>query len=90
MNSAIIRALISEIPDFTYQLDFFFSSFDHITAQRDGVLEMTPGSFLELDNAKANILEWERKFDSYLKDQEIRLKYSFYLYSKLVIDISLL
>jgi hypothetical protein len=35
---------------------------------------MSTGSFPELDNAKSDILEWERKFDDYLKDQEVRLK----------------
>jgi len=74
MNSAFFRGVIAEIPDFTGQLEFFFSGFDQIAAQRDGVLEMTPGSFPELDNAKANTLEWERKFDAYLKEQESRLK----------------
>ena len=47
-------------PDFSDQIEFFFSSFDHVAAQRDGVLEMTPGSFPELDNAKSAILEWEK------------------------------
>lgn len=74
MCSAFIRTVIAEIPDVNAQLEFFFSSFDQIVAQRDGVLEMTPGSFSELDIAKANILELERKFDAYLKEQEIRLK----------------
>lgn len=74
MCSAFIRSVIAEIPDFKVQLEFFFSSFDEIVAQRDGVLDMTPGSFSELDIAKSNILEWERKFDSYLKEQEIRLR----------------
>ena len=74
MDSAFIRDVISEIPDFANQIEFFFSSFDHISAQRDGVLEMTLGNFSELDNAKARILEWERKFDAYLKEQELRIK----------------
>ena len=74
MGSAFIEGVISEVPDFSDQIEFFFSSFDHVAAQRDGVLEMTPGSFPELDNAKSAIMEWERKFDTYLKDQELRLK----------------
>lgn len=74
MCSAFISSVIAEIPDVNDQIELLCSSFDQIAAQRDGVLEMTPGSFSELDNAKSNIVEWERKFDSYLKEQEIRLK----------------
>lgn len=57
------------------ELEFFFNSFDLVAATRDGVVEMSPGGFPELDDAKANIVEWERKFENYIKDQEIRLKY---------------
>lgn len=74
MNSQLIIRIVSGIPDFSEELNFFFSSFDHIAAQRDGVVEMSPGSFPDLDAAKAEILEWENKFQSYLKDQEVRLK----------------
>ena len=75
MNSQFIKQILYEIPDFYEELEFFFSGFDHVTAQRDGVAEMLPGSFPELESAKANIFEWDKKFDNYLKDQENRLKY---------------
>lgn len=74
MNSKLINQILYEIPEFTEELDFLFSAFDHSVAQRDGIVEMTAGSLPELDAAKTKILEWENKFQSYLKDQEIRLK----------------
>lgn len=74
MRSQLINQIVSGIPDFSEELDFFFSGFDHVVAQRDGVVEMSSGSFPELDSAKANIFEWENKFQTYLKEQEVRLK----------------
>lgn len=69
-----MNQILSAIPDYSNELEFFFAGFDHSFAQRDGVVEMAPGSFPELDVAKTNILEWENKFQIYLKEQEIRLK----------------
>ena len=66
--------LLSQIPELSGELDFFFHSFDHVIAQRDGILEMKPGSFPDLDAAKNNFSEWEFKFNEYLKEQEQRLK----------------
>ena len=66
--------LFSKMPDFSDELEFFFHSFDHVIAQRDGVLEMKPGSFPDLDAAKNSISGWESKFNEYLKEQELRLK----------------
>jgi hypothetical protein len=43
-------------------------------AVRDGIIEMAPGSCLELDSAKNCVSQWEAKFESYLKEQEVRLK----------------
>ena len=74
MASEFLRKIIFEIPDFYDELEFFFNSFDHIVAQRDGVIEMSSGSFPELDSARANISQWENKFDIYLKEQEARIK----------------
>lgn len=73
-SSDLIQKYASQIPEFSAELDFFFNSFDLVVATRDGVVEMSPGSFPELDDAKASTVEWERKFENYIKDQEIRLK----------------
>lgn len=74
MHSDLIKKIASEIPDFNEELEFFFTGFDHIAAQRDGVVEMSLGSLPELDSAKSKIQEKENKFNEYLKEQEIRLK----------------
>jgi hypothetical protein len=74
MCSDLIKKIISEIPEFSEELEFFYAAFDHMAAQRDGVVEMSLGSFPELDNAKSSVVEWEKKFYEYLKDQEMRLK----------------
>lgn len=74
MQAKQIEKILCEIPDFSSELDFFFSGFNHIVAQRDGAIEMIPGSYPELDLAKLCISELETRFDKYLKEQEIRLK----------------
>lgn len=74
MSSDLIKKIICEIPDFSEELEFFFSAFDHIVAQRDGVVEMSAGSLPELDAAKSTIIGWEKNFSDYLKEQEMRLK----------------
>lgn len=74
MSSSLISSIVSSIPDFSEDLGFFFSSFDHSVALRDGVVEMTPGSFTDLDSAKSIVSDLEKKFSDYLKDQELRLK----------------
>lgn len=77
-ESELLQRISLEIPEYSEELDFFFSSFDHIVAIRDGVVEMSQGGFLELYNAKAKTVEWEKKFDEYIRDQEIRLKYNYF------------
>ena len=74
MSSDLLKKIICEIPDFSEELEFFFNAFDHIAAQRDGVVEMSIGSLPELDVAKSIIVGWENKFSEYLKEQEMRLK----------------
>lgn len=74
MSSNLIKKIIYEIPDFSEELEFFFTAFDHVAAQRDGVVEMSIGSLPELDAAKSSIMEREKKFSDYLIEQEIRLK----------------
>lgn len=74
MSSDLVKKIICEIPDFSEELEYFFDAFDHIAAQRDGVVEMSVGSFPELDAAKSIIVDWENKFSEYLKEQETRLK----------------
>lgn len=91
-QSELIQNYAAEIPEFSDELGFFFDSFNHVVASRDGVVEMSPGSFIELDDAKANAMEWERKFENYINEQEIRLKYScLYVYNNLnllLLDLS--
>lgn len=74
MKSAAIRSIASSIPDFSDDINFFFSCFDHVVAFRDGKLDMTPGGFPDLDSAKNIVSEWENRFSAYIKQQEIRLK----------------
>lgn len=74
MQSKQIEKIVCEIPDFMNELEFFFSCFNHNIAQRDGAIEMSPGSYPELDSARLCTLEWEKKFDNYLIEQEVRLK----------------
>lgn len=74
MKSRILHDLCSSIPDYSEELGYFFDSFNHVVAVRDGIVVMVPGTCNELDSAKKCVSDWESKFESYLKEQELRLK----------------
>lgn len=74
MKSRLLHDLCSSLPDYSEELDYFFNCFNHTIAVRDGVVEMIPGACPELDSAKNCVSQWESRFESYLKEQEVRLK----------------
>lgn len=74
MKSPLLHDLCGSLPDYTEELEYFFTCFDHVIATRDGVVQMRPGACPELDAAEQCVSQWEAKFEQYLKEQEVRLK----------------
>lgn len=74
VKSRLLHDLCLNLPDYTEELGYFFNCFNHMIAVRDGTVEMVPGACPELDAAKNCVSQWESRFESYLKEQEIRLK----------------
>lgn len=78
-QSNLISNLGMSIPDYANDLDYFFTCFNHVIALRDGIVEIVPGSYIEFDQAKACVSEWEAKFEQYLREQEKILKYRIFI-----------